>query len=177
MENGIGRQKRSDICATEERTVHTSSDINTSRCAGFTASTLDKAARQSCEVETSRMRLESASNNVNCAGNHDENWELTSTRDEPASEENILHGDLELRLPTPPSGSPDAEDREDCAPVSTDNVGSVTSSLSERDSYTWNSASVDLPSLLTLCGDGNERLIWPLEVTGRQLFTNIIIII
>lgn len=122
----------------------------------------------------------------------DDNYELADRRYEPCepSQVNNRYDDeLDLRLPSPPSSSPKADDNHesadkryepcerfqrndpnappaddrDCAPVSTANVNSISSGLSERNSYTWSLASSDLPSLLTM-NDGNERLIWPVEI-------------
>ena len=44
-----------------------------------------------------------------------------------------------------------------------ENINTTSSSVSERDSYTWNLASLHLPSILAL-NDGGERLLWPAKV-------------
>lgn len=156
-------------------------DINPSACfTGNEASTVQESeestTEQSYDVEILRTHLESECViPVNGAANNGESSELKRMGCELKSERpqtNAVHDDeplelLELRLPTPPSASPNVEDinEEDCAPVSSDNVDSKTSSLS--DIYTLNLAGSNLPSPLTLYSD-KEKLIWPLEVC----FTN-----
>lgn len=69
----------------------------------------------------------------------------------------------ELDLPSPPSDLPEVQERKDSVPISNDNVDSIPSSLSERDSYTWNSAMCDLPNPLIL-NDNEEKIISSREV-------------
>ena len=68
-----------------------------------------------------------------------------------------------IALPSPPSDSPEVQDRKDSVPISNDNVNSIPSSLSETNSYTWNSAMCDLPNPLFL-NDNEERIISSHEV-------------
>ena len=69
-----------------------------------------------------------------------------------------------LKLPSPPTGSPEAAVGNDsglCSAVSTDVLDSISSRAS-RDSYVWSLASSDLPSWSLL--EDEERLIWPSKV-------------
>ena len=175
MENGDNKGNRPDISITEEFKEtfgQGENDINPSACfTGNEASTVqeteESTTEQSYDVETLRTHLESDCVILeNGAANNDESCESKRMGCEPKSEQtNTVHDDelLELRFPTPPSASPNVEDvkGENSAPVSSDNVDSKTSSLSNI--YTCNLAGSNLPSPLTLYSD-EERLIWPLEV-------------
>lgn len=69
-----------------------------------------------------------------------------------------------IKLPSPPTGSPEAAVANDsglCSAVSTDVVDS-NSSRTSFDSYLWSLASSDLPS--RSLSEGEERLIWPSKV-------------
>lgn len=163
MENNNDQQKPSDGSSTEDGT-YSPNNANTSKRRQLKATT--DTAGKSCELETRRMQLELTLVNANSAANYNENHECVDPR-EPAPcerpETNYLCDEVDLRLPSPPSASPEAEDREDSAPVSVDNAVSVASSLSERDSYTRSLARSGLPSPLSL-HDEMETLISPFKV-------------
>ena len=192
MEKGNVQQKLSNSSDDADEADEAGGDANEGIAAIF------NTAWQSCGVETLRKQLESACLNVNSEANDDESCNFESEdRGNEQSERpkaNTLYDELDFRLPSPPSDSPEAnyiheltdrryepcerpqinnpinatsaasaDDMKDCASVSTDNFDSISSSLSERDSYTWSLASSKLPSLLAM-NDGKERLIWPVEV-------------
>lgn len=121
------------------------------------------------KLETLRSKLESVFVNANKTASNDEEYESPTKREnEPISDE-LSQADLgdAIKLPSPPSSSPETDkknDFEDCKPFSTDRDDSYSSSLSGQNSFTWHSASSDLPSLLSLNEENEERLIWPLEV-------------
>lgn len=122
------------------------------------------------KLETLGSKLESVFVNANETASNDEEYESPTKREiEPISDElsQADSGDA-IKLPSPPSSSPEKTDKkndfEDCKPFSTDRDDSYSSSLSGKNSFTWHSASSDLPSSLSLNEKDAERLIWPLEV-------------
>lgn len=135
------------------RTFSDNSDILPSNISSL-ASYAAIAARQA--VDRQGLEGEAIS-----SPSEDETCELVTNRVAPASgrpQADFVSDELDFALPSPPSDLPEVQESKDSIPISNDNVDSIPSSLSERDSYSWNSAMCDLPNPLIL-NDNEEKII------------------